>query len=222
MTTNAVKGIGEKLLNVAIAVLTVCAVAVTSIRVIDWVKRPADPLEPRSISNAATFAGSRHVLGNPAAKVRIIEFSDFQCPYCRKAAVDLKDLVARYPELVVLEYRHFPISGHQFAVASAAAAECAGDQGRFFEYHDQLFANADSIGKTSFAAFAVRAGVADTGRFGQCLADSATVARVEVDRILGTRLPVDGTPTLIINDQVIGGFPGKKRLEELVKAAQNQ
>lgn len=209
--------LSDKLQSIALLALVGCALVLTAFRVRDYLSTPPDPLEPQELTNAASFFTGRNRLGRADAPVKIVEFADFQCPYCRKAATDLKELAALFGDSVSVEYRHFPLDGHQYARSSAHAAECAADQQRFQEYHDLLYAKADSIGIIDFVAFARRVQVSDTAGFRSCMLDSSVAGRVAQDEAAGRRVPVDGTPTLIVNGKVIRGYPGRERLTALVR-----
>src|SRR5262249_23364924 len=130
-----------------------------------------------------------HRKGPADAPITIVEFSDFQCPFCARAAKDLRELVGTSPE-VSLVFRNFPLDTscngnlkrqmHANACLAAYAAECAGKQGRFWEYHDLLFENGQQLSRDALVTFAERVGI-DTHSFEQCLDDPATHARVAAD-----------------------------------------
>jgi protein-disulfide isomerase len=141
-----------------------------------------------------------HPSGPPDAPVTLVQFADFECPYCRAFALaDLPAVMARYPDQVQVIHRHFPLPYHRFARSSAIAAECASRQGRFREMHDQLYELQDSLGLISFSSIARRAGVADSVAFLDCVGDTKTSEIVERDFQLGMVIGVSATPTLVIN-----------------------
>jgi predicted DsbA family dithiol-disulfide isomerase/uncharacterized membrane protein len=154
-----------------------------------------------------------HRKGPADAPITIVEFSDFQCPFCVRAAKDLHDLVGTSPE-VSLVFRHFPLDAtcndnvkrqvHANACIAAYAAECAGMQGRFWEYHDLLFENGQRLGREALVTYAERIGL-DTHAFEQCLDDPATHARVAADVEAAGRAGVNSTPTLFINGRLVEG-----------------
>jgi len=154
-----------------------------------------------------------HRKGPGAAPITIVEFSDFQCPFCGRAAKDLRELVASTPE-VSLVFRHFPLDTscngnvqrqmHGNACLAAYAAECAGKQGRFWEYHDLLFENGERLGRDALITYAQRVGL-DGRAFEQCLQDPAIHARVAADIDAATRAGVNSTPTLFINGRLVEG-----------------
>jgi len=142
--------------------------------------------------------------GFPMAPVLIVEFSNFQCPYCRKALNELEKVRAAYPKEVKLVYRHFPIDRlHPLARLAAQAAECAGAEGHFWEYHDLLFSQADlSEQKLKELALGLKLGLQ---AFEQCLSGEWARARVAQDVEAGARAGVSGTPTFFINGRLVVG-----------------
>ncbi len=167
----------------------------------------AQPLAP-------AIPAGRHYKGPASAAVRIVEFSDFECGHCRKASHDLSRLLARYLGEVRLEFRHFPLDErcnsqvtepfHREACALAVASECAGEQGKFWEYHDLLFSGRRAVGQEGLVGLAVDLGL-ERERFFECLNNADVLARVSADIELGKRLNVKSTPTILINGRVIVG-----------------
>ncbi|NRA02671.1 MAG: DsbA family protein [Myxococcales bacterium] len=148
--------------------------------------------------------GSAPIKGNPNAAVTIVEFSDFQCPFCAKSLPLLNQLVAKYPDQVRLVYKHFPLSFHQQARPAAIASLAAQEQGRFWEYHDVLFANMAKLNTADWEGFAKEAGL-DVGRFKQDLAAKQAEydRRVTADFNDGQKAAVSGTPTVYINGKKV-------------------
>ncbi|MFH1752238.1 MAG: DsbA family protein [archaeon] len=149
-------------------------------------------------------------IGNAEAPVTIVEFSDFQCPYCGKFYNEtLAMLKKEYLDTgkAKLVYRDFPLSFHADAQKAAEAAECAGEQGKYFEMHDKIFENQSSIGVENLKQYAVDIGL-DSSAFNTCL-DSGTMAQeVQKDISDGQAYGVSGTPTFFVNGQkVVGAQP---------------
>lgn len=145
------------------------------------------------------------VKGPPGAPVAVVEFSDFQCPFCKKALAELERVLAAYPTQVRLIYRHLPLEGiHPQARGAAEAAECASTQGRFWEYHDRIFAEPEDLSPAKLRRLAeeVRLNLED---FEQCLTQGQTRAAVAQDTAVATRLGLTGTPTFFINGRPIQG-----------------
>lgn len=126
----------------------------------------------------------------------IMEFSDYECPYCRSADVIVGRWLDSRPSTGVV-YLNFPLPIHFHANAAARAAECAGRQGRFREMHHELMSTSLWPADTNWVREAVLAGVRDTVRFRSCVNDSATMAWVDAAVRLGESLGVQGTPTFI-------------------------
>jgi protein-disulfide isomerase len=139
-----------------------------------------------------------HVRGAPMAPITIVEFSDFQCPYCGAAAPELERLIEQHEGKVKLVFKHFPLSSHSRAVPAALAAEAAGRQGRFWEMHDLLFANQRTLEDADLARFAQTLGL-DMDKFAADLASAEVKARIEADRAAGEKVNVEGTPSIFVN-----------------------
>ncbi|MBZ5544284.1 MAG: thioredoxin domain-containing protein [Acidobacteriia bacterium] len=146
------------------------------------------------------------VRGDPKAPVTIVEFSDFQCPYCKKAAATLKDLLAKYNGRVKVAYRDFPMRTlHPQAQLAAEAGRCAEDQGKFWEYHDALFAADQSrLDEAGLAETAQKLGL-DEKSFRFCLSAGKFKAQIEQDVQDGTKAGVVGTPGFFINGVFVNG-----------------
>jgi protein-disulfide isomerase len=144
------------------------------------------------------------VRGNPKAPVMIIEFADFQCPFCRRVEPTLKDLSAKYGEKVSLAYRDFPLSQiHSQAEQAAEASRCAGEQGEFWQYHDQLF-GASNLQRAMLLDYAHTLKL-DEKQFDSCLASEKYKTEIERDTHEGTQAGVTGTPGFFINGVALSG-----------------
>ncbi len=182
-----------------------------------WKRTPS----PRRIAEWAPVAAGENRAGRADAPITIVEFSDFQCPFCRVESGTLAEVVEDYGGEVAVVFRHFPIlSVHPFAERAAIAAECAGRQGRFFPYHTALFAEQDAIGTAPWTRFATQAGVPDTAIFAACVSSQAPIAGVRADVALGERLAVKGTPTLYINGYELTGTPSRATIDSAIKVLQ--
>jgi protein-disulfide isomerase len=156
-------------------------------------------------------------LGPDAASVKLIEFADFECPFCGGFHKTLKTLQNHYPSQISLTYVHFPIPGHRFAIPAARVAECANDQGRFEAMYDQLFEGQDQFGLKPWDDYATAAGVPDMAAFDACIKKTDPIPRVEEGKALGAKLDVQGTPTIIINGWKLGHPPSEAELDEMVQ-----
>jgi protein-disulfide isomerase len=157
-------------------------------------------------------------LGSDAAPAQFIEFADFECPFCGDFHKKLKVLQQRYPTQVSLTYVHFPLPGHRFAIPAARVAECAGEQGRFEAMYGQLFDGQDQFGLKPWDDYATAAGVPNLGAFDACIKKTDPIPRVEEGKRLGTKLDIQGTPTVVINGWKLGRPPTLDELDHMVKA----
>ncbi len=146
---------------------------------------------------------AKPIKGNPDAMVRIVEFSDFQCPACGAAAPTVKKIMEEYGDRVSLEYKHFPLTSiHAFAFNAAEASECANDQGKFWEMHDILFEKQESLSIGSLKDYAEQIGL-DTEKFNNCLDSNAKAKYVTADFNEGIGKGVDSTPSFFVNGKKI-------------------
>ena len=176
---------------------------------------------------APNQAGRDNTLGSPDAPVVIEEWADFQCPACRnftRVEPELQQAVladggAR------LVFRHMPFLGQE-SVWAAEAAECAGDQGSFWKYHDMLYAsqngeNRGTFSKDHLKRFAAAAGLADQAGFNQCLDTDRYAGRVLEEKQRGERLGVNSTPTLFVNGRRVVLSNSRSPVESIRVAVQN-
>lgn len=153
------------------------------------------------------------------APIQIIEYSDFQCPACRTAQAALFQLLGKYPGKIRLTFQHYPLGGHRWSAVAHQAAECAARQGRFWPYHDRLYAEQASWSGSAVAPLEtlVRYGsemALDLDRFGECLGDRAVAAEIQRERDAGADLGVRSTPSFFVNGKFVVGTPA---LENEVK-----
>ena len=157
------------------------------------------------------------VRGNPRAKVMIVEFSDFQCPYCGQVQNTLKTVLAKYQDSVALAFRDMPVTQiHPLAMGAAEAARCAGEEGKFWEYHDLLFADQNGLDKTGLAAKAAKLRL-DSKQFDSCLAAEKYKEQIQQDTQEGMRAGVSGTPGFFINGVFLSGAQPEERFEKLIQ-----
>jgi protein-disulfide isomerase len=145
--------------------------------------------------------------GKADAKVRVVEFADFQCPYCSRAADTMRALEQKYGDRVSFSYRHFPLrSIHPQAQRASEIAQCAGEQGKFWPVHDALYAHQDALDEPNAKKLAVEAGV-DATKLDECLGAGRGAAQVEIDFKKGEEVGIEGTPSFFINGRQFGGNP---------------
>jgi len=143
-------------------------------------------------------------VGPANAPITIVEFSDFQCPYCKLSLPTIKEILAKFPDKVKVVYRDYPGPTHPHASQAAEAAQCAGDQGRFWEYHDSLFDRQASGTGWNFSELAKEIGL-NQDAFATCLTSRRYREEVAKDLHDGLRLGVTSTPTFFINGRPLVG-----------------
>jgi protein-disulfide isomerase len=143
--------------------------------------------------------------GPKEAPITIVEFSDFQCAYCKRVLPVLSEVMERYPGKVKLAFRDFPIhSIHPHAQKASEAAHCAGDQGKFWEYHDLLFEKQEAIPEANFTDYAQALGL-EVAAFQGCLETRKHKDTVERNYADGVKAGVSGTPAFFINGRILSG-----------------
>lgn len=158
-------------------------------------------------------------LGNPSASILLEEFSDPQCPACGIISPEVEKLVRANPDLVRLEYRHFPLSYHEYSFIASEASECAGDQGKFFEYLGTIFANQSSLSEDYLFNVADSLDL-DRVAFDACLENHNHRGKILSHMADGKKRGLPGTPTLYVNGEMIqwsGAETFKAYLESLAK-----
>ena len=146
----------------------------------------------------AVASGTPATFGDADAKVTVVEFSDFQCPYCTRAAEVANKVKENYPKGVRFVFRQFPLSFHQEAHLAAQASLAAAAEGKFWEYHDLLFENQKSLGRESLEKYAEQLGL-NMATFKKALDEGTYKDAVDKDIELGGKIAVSGTPTMFIN-----------------------
>lgn len=176
--------------------------------------KPGGPAPGPAADLAAAYAsrsdvpleGDEPLLGNPNGKIQIVEYADFLCPHCAQAFPIMHQIVESNPE-IGLRFRVFPLTGecnpvtapgnHPERCRAAMAAQCASDQGKFWDYAGMLFANQHQMSEELFAAAAAQLGL-DLDRFSACLQDPRTLEQVQRDGLSGGQLQIYGTPSFYV------------------------
>ena len=170
-------------------------------------------LAPLRLEVAAEGFASR---GEPDAAVTLVEFSDFECPFCVRVQPTLERVMEQYAGSVRLVYRHFPLTSiHPFAYKAAEASLCAGEQDRFWEYHDLLFAEQQAMSVPDLKEKARRLGLAGAA-FDDCLDSGRHTAAVRKDLFAGSALGVSGTPAFFVNGRFLSGAVPFEHFAELI------
>lgn len=157
------------------------------------------------------------VRGNPKAAVMIVEFSDFQCSYCSAVEPTLKNVLSKHPDQVALAFRDLPIKQiHPQAEMAAEGARCAGEQGKFWEYHDLLYSHQNKLDRNGLLEQA-RSLKLDEKQFDSCLSSEKYKAQIQQDSQDGMRAGVSGTPGFFINGVFISGALPESSFEQIIR-----
>jgi protein-disulfide isomerase len=157
-----------------------------------------------------------HVRGSPDADIVIVEYGDFQCPYCARAHPTLTALQERYGQRLALVYRHLPLGMHPYAEPAAEAAEAAAAQGKFWEMHDTLFKHQAQMSPGQLPLLAREVGV-DAARFEAELTERRYRERVQAQAEEGKALGASGTPSFFINGERYHGDSDRESLTAAVE-----
>ncbi|MBM3205053.1 hypothetical protein FJZ48_03695 [Candidatus Uhrbacteria bacterium] len=161
-----------------------------------------------------------HILGNKKAKVTLIEYSDFECPFCKRYLPTVKQAVAEFPNDVRLIYRHYPLSFHPNAQKAAEASECAaklGGNDAFWKMHDKIFTMA-SLSMDAYVTAAKEIGLNEQ-KFRSCVDSGETAGRINTDASEGTAAGVEGTPATFVNGTLVSGAVPYETLKAAIQAA---
>jgi protein-disulfide isomerase len=182
---------------------------------------PAAQLPTAQAKNMAVLAEDDAFEGNANATVTIVEWSDYQCPFCEKFySQTLGQIREQYVDTgkVKFVYRDFPLDFHENAQKAAEAAECAGEQGKYWEMHNKLFEEGVSGGVAAFKQYAEDIGL-DAAKFNECLDSGAMASEIKKDLQDGQVNGISGTPGFIINGQLVTGAQPFSAFQQVIEAA---
>ena len=165
--------------------------------------RPSRPPERPAVHDIAV--GDSPARGPASAAVTVVEFSDFQCPFCARALPVVQQVLDLYPEEVRIVFKHLPLPIHPRARDAALAAEAAREQGKFWEMHDLLFRNPASLEREALVGYAGQLGL-DTARFEADMDSAGIAARVDRDIAEAARVDANGTPTFYVNGKRLRSY----------------
>jgi len=174
----------------------------------------------------AVEAGNAPQFGKKDAAVQVIEFSDFQCPFCAKAATTVSELKKKYGSKINLAFRQYPLPMHQEARPTAEASLCVNEQSseKFWKFHDLAFKNYETLNAANLEKFAKDSG-ADVAKFKECVASKKFAQAVQSDLDYGNKIGVKSTPTFFINGQIVSGALPLEAFSEIIdeelKSAKN-
>jgi protein-disulfide isomerase len=153
--------------------------------------------------------------GSKSAHVTLVEFADYECPYCQKVAADVKKLKADFGDRVAFTYKDFPLSNHSRAEKAAEASRCASKQDKFWEFHDEIFHSKElDVDQLKAQARSLKL---DAEQFDKCLDSGETAAAVDRDRKEGLRLGITGTPSFFVNGHYLSGALDYAALRKIVE-----
>lgn len=174
--------------------------------------------EPQAFDTSQWDLSDEPMLGNPDAPVTIIEFSDFECPYCSRAANGpIKQVIKEYVDTgkAKLIFRQYPLPFHANAQIAAEASECANEKGKFWELHDMIFANQGSLSREALIEWAKGMGV--TG-IEECLDSGKYTQETANDMAEGQQAGIQGTPSFFINGKLIVGAQPFEAFRQVIDA----
>jgi len=161
--------------------------------------------------------GAAPVAGKEGAPVTVVEFSDFQCPFCSRAAETVNQIKKKYGNKVRLAFKHFPLPMHRDAKPASEASMCVNEQGsdKFWKFHDLVFKNQDKLDAASLEKYAKDSG-ADSKKFAECMSAKKYSDYVSKDLEYGEKIGVKSTPTFFINGQLVSGAVPIETFSEII------
>lgn len=216
-------------------IMVLCALVVVGLAVEGRLgSASAQPERRPQIDTWRELAAQGRLLGPAEAQVKIVEFADYECIFCAKANSLLQAAQRKYSGQVAVVYRHLPLDDiHPNASMLAVAAECAGEQGRFAEFHEEAYRDllsrraagpparpaSAASGGVLVRTIAQKAGIVDVEEFGRCMATQGPMDAVQRDLAVAQALGFRGTPVLIVNGEVIIGMPSQAELDGAIERA---
>ncbi len=166
-----------------------------------------------------TITSKDHLIGPASAPVTLIEYSDFECPFCAKFFPTTQQVIKEYGNKVRLVYRHFPLTSiHPLAQKAAEASECASEQGKFWQFHDLVFANQTLLSAEQLKIWGKDLGL-NTTKYNDCLDSGKYATRVQADAQEGEQKGVRGTPATFVNGELISGALPFEAMKQIIDAA---
>jgi len=169
-------------------------------------------LEPKRV---AVDSSGHPSLGAKEAPITIVEFTDFQCPFCKASEATVKQLRTKYGDKVRLVHMDFPLSFHSHALDAAKAARCANDQNKFWQFHDSLFNNQGKLAPADLKQTAKTLGL-NTTEFDSCFDKAKHEDEIKKDLAAGEKLGVDGTPAFFIDGRPLVGAQPSAQFEQII------
>jgi protein-disulfide isomerase len=171
--------------------------------------------EPRSPTIQISIGKDDPVFGPEKAPLTIVEFSDYQCPACRRNHEVVQELRQAYKDRVKWVFKDFPMPGHKWAKGAALAARCAAEQGKFWQYQDLLFSSPEELSPDRLTQLARELGL-QVERFSECVETAKFQPSIEKDIEEGKKFGLNTTPTFIINNRLLPGAPPSDRFKQII------
>jgi len=156
------------------------------------------------------------IRGSRSAPVMVVEFADFQCPYCKQLEPQLEKLKSEFGDKIAIAFKDFPLPAHVNAQKLAEVADCAGEQGKYWDFHDYLFNDMKEFDLAQLKDRAKSLSL-DSAKFNSCVDTDAEASKIKQDVAEGTRLSITGTPTLFINGRYLSGSTKYETLRDMVQ-----
>jgi protein-disulfide isomerase len=169
-------------------------------------------LEPKRV---VVDSSGHPALGAKDAPITIVEFTDFQCPFCKATQATLKQLHDKYGDKIRLVHMDFPLPFHSHALDAAKAARCANEQGKFWPFHDALFADQSKLAPADLKATAKTLGM-NSAKFDTCFDSAKYDSQIKADQAIGEKVGVDGTPAFFIDGRPLTGAQPAPKFEEMI------
>ncbi len=214
------KPLASRLADLGTVVMMVAALGMTGLVIRQQFFPPPAPgtVDIDVSDDWAQFIEGGLRIGPDDAAVTIVEFGDYECPFCRTFHPVLSQILGEFPEDVALIYRFYPLDYHPSAYPTARMALCAKDQGRFKEAHDRLY-EIEELAEIDPTVFGEEVGVYDAERFIQCSAAELPRPEVQADLALAEKLNVNQTPTIVVDGLQLARRPNVEELRALIVEA---
>ncbi|GIK22458.1 MAG: hypothetical protein BroJett005_18720 [Ignavibacteriota bacterium] len=202
--------------NILTGILVVCALIVTILFLRKEFSSKDTELNISIIDNWKELIPEDEETNGNYSKVYLIEFFDYECPYCSVLDATLDTIKSKYSDKIKIIRYHFPLNIHPLAYRTAIAAECAGSQEVFDIYHKELMANQYKLNSINFTEIARLIGIKDIEKFQKCVNEEETADAISQNVKLVKKFNVSGTPTLIINNKMISGAINTEEIEKII------
>lgn len=203
--------------NIFSGILVVCALIVTILFLRKEFSSNNKEIKFSIVDNWKELVPKNEKNNGKYSKVYIVEFFDYECPYCSVLDATLDTIQLKYGDKIKIIRYHFPLNIHPLAYKAAIAAECANNQEMFDAYHKELMANQYRLNSINFTDIARLIGIKDIAKFQKCVNEEKTADLISHNVKLAKKFNVNGTPTLIINNKMISGASNTEEIEKIIK-----